>query len=357
MNTLLQLFEDPSLARVFSNSERSEITKYCLRFMFKLDTLPVFKDNLDEYGLRTETWRNNMGTSSAAARIKFWVRYIAVHPTKIVAKKFGVKKWDADIKHLLLSDEQLRKDIAGIPGQVFTWKKMQHILANIMLDLAKFVKIRVYTKLRFLKNDSGNDLEDFESELLADVISGLYKKYPKFDSYAHMLNTGRTIINNMSVNIIKHHTSQGRQTKYQNEDGSFSSHKVSLDALTENKASSESFGAEGISTVSEELMEMETEQSLASLLNSPKKKLAFKLLLDYDKKFSQWLVATKRTTVVDNNKFQDRLIVKGRPDEYINHVADYLEIPQQKLQRFFINLLSGLGIDSRNLRNFGAYSY
>lgn len=356
MNTLLQLFEDPSIARVFSTTERSEITKYCLRYMFKLDTLADFKENLDEYGLRTETWRSNMGTSSMAARIKFWVRYISHNPKKIVAKKFGVKKCDADIKETLLSDETLLTAIANIPGQVFTWRRMQNILANVMLDLAKFVKVRVYTKLRFLKNDSGNDLEDFESDLLAHVISGLYQKYPKFDSYAHMLNTGRTIINNMSINMIKHHTSQGRQTKYQNDDGSFGSHKVSLDALTENKASSETFMNDGISTVSEEIMEMETEQSLTAMLNSPKKRLAFKLLLDYDKKFSKWLVETKRTTVVENNKFQDRLIVKGKPDEYINHVADYIGISQEKLKKFCINLIHGLGLDSRNYRQFASLS-
>lgn len=351
MNTLLQLFEDSAIERVFTKGERAEITKYCLRYMFKLDLLSKFKNNLDEYGLRTETWRENEKRSSTAARIKVWLRYVSKHPNKKVGRKFGLKSTDAELRDILLDDSGLLKDIASIEGPAFTWVEMQKILANALIDLAPFIKLRTNKKLRFLINDSGNDLEDFHSELSIHVISAIYAKYPKFESYEHLLNLGRTTVNNMSINIIKHHTTQSRATKYQNDDGTFSSHKVSLDVITTDSPHllASGFGDDPSLATTKELTDLETRHSLAAMLNSPKKTQAFKLLMDYDRDFSKWLVRTRRTSVTENTKFQDRLISKGRPDEYINCIADYIDIPQPTLHKFFNKLAEGL--DLKNYRN------
>lgn len=349
MNTLLQLFEDPAIARVFTQSERADITIACVRYIFKLSTLKEFKDQLAEFGLPTELWRAAVNNSSMASRVKLWLRYLSKYPNKKSAKRFGVDPCNVELRDIMLADTELMNEIASIPGPTLTWSKMQKVLANAILDLTPHVKNRVYKKMRFLVNDSGNDLEDFEGELMVYVISGLYAKYPRFDNYAHLLNTGRTVANNMSINLIKHHTSQGRNTKYQNADGTFSSNKVSLDALTENKTTGEYLGDEYLSTDSA-TYELELQLSLGAIVDSPKKQRALKILLGYDMKFSKWLVSTNKTTIVENNKFQDRLIAKGRNKEYLNHVAEYLEIPLIKLEYFLNNICSGLCLDAKALR-------
>ena len=341
MNTLLQLFEDPAIERVFTQTERSDITKSCVRYLFKLITLKEFKEQLSEFGLQTETWRASVGNSSMAARVKLWLRYLSKFPMKKSARKFGVDSCNVELRDIVKGDSVLLKEIADIPGPTLTWVKMQKVLANAMLDLTPFVKSRVHKKMRFLRNDSGNDLEDFEGELLVHVISGVYAKYPRFDNYQHLLNTGRTIVNNMSVNLIKHHTSQGRNTKYQNADGTFSSNKVSLDALTENRTTGEYIGEDYLYTDSA-MSELELQHSVEAIANSPKKVKALKLLLGYDAKFSSWLVSNNLTTITENNKFQDRLIAKGRTKEYIEHIADYLKVPSTHVHKFFESLVSGL---------------
>lgn len=349
MNTLLQLFEDSAIERVFTKDERADISKYCLRYMFKLDSLTKFKDNLDEYGLRTELWRDNATRSSTVAKIKVWIRYISKHPKKKVGRKFDLKSVESELRDIFLSDEGLVKEIASIEGPTYTWDEMQKVLANAVIALAPHIKSRTSKKLRFLINDSGNDLEDFESELTINVIAAIYAKYPKFQSYDHLLNTGRKTVNNMSINIIKHYTTQSRATKYQNADGTFSSNKVSLDVIgPEGAFNQEGASADSALSTNKELEELETMTSLSKMLNSPKKVKAFKLLMDYDKSFSQWLVSSRRTTVTENNKFQDRLISKGKPDEYINCIADYLEIPQPTLHKFFGRLATGLDLGNYN---------
>ena len=341
MNTLLQLFEDPAIGRVFNATEQVEITKSCVRYLFKLITLKDFKDQLSEFGMTTETWRNAVNGSAMASRIKLWLRYMSKFPMKKSARKFGIDPCNVGLRDLMREDKGLLAEIASIPGPTLTWVKMQKVLANAMLDLTPFVRSRVHKKMRFLRNDSGNDLEDFEGELLIHVISGIYAKYPRFDNYSHLLNTGRTIINNMSINIIKRHTSQGRNTKYQNADGTFSSNRVSLDALTENRTSGEYIGDDYL-TADEGMAELELQYSVQQVANSPKKQKALKLLMGYDAKFSKWLVEQKLTTITENNKFQDRLISKGRVKDYIDHIADYLEVPKKNVHHFFESLADGL---------------
>lgn len=348
MNTLLQLFEDPAIERIFTQSERSDITKSCVRYLFKLITLKEFKEQLDDYGLQTEIWRTSVSNSekaSMASRVKLWLRYLSKYPTKKSAKRFGVDVCNIELRDIVLGDSILLKEIASIPGPTLSWTKMQKVLANAMLDLTPFVKSRVHKKMRFLINDSGNDLEDFEGELMVYVISGIYAKYPRFDNYQHLLNTGRTIANNMSVNLIKHHTSQGRNTKYQNADGTFSSNKVSLDALTENRTSGDYIGDDYLTTDSG-MLEMELQHSVETIANSPKKVKALKLLMGYDAKFSSWLVSTNRTTIAENNKFQDRLIAKGRAKDYINYIAEYLKVPTINVHKFFESLVAGLCLET-----------
>lgn len=341
MNTLLQLFEDPAIERIFTISERADITKSCVRYLFKLITLKEFKEQLDDYGLHTETWRASVSNSSMASRVKLWLRYLSKYPMKKSARKFGVDSCNVELRDIVLGDKALIKEISDIPGPTLTWDKMQKVLANAMLDLTPFIRTRVHKKMRFLRNDSGNDLEDFEGELMIYVISGVYAKYPRFDNYQHLLNTGRTIVNNMSVNLIKHHTSQGRNTKFQNADGTFSSNKVSLDALTENRTSGDYIGEDYLTSDSG-MSELELQHSVEAIANTPKKVKALKLLMGYDAKFSSWLVSTNRTTIAENNKFQDRLIAKGRAKDYIDYIAEYLKVPSINVHKFFESLVSGL---------------
>lgn len=345
MNTLLQMFKDPKIESYYKKPEVLELTKHLIRYLFKLIPLAQFKKELDYYGLRTEEWRSNANESSNVARVKLWIRYVCVYPEKNSAKRFGLtNKDDRQIKDLLLEDPQLLKEVAEIPGPTLTWARMQEVMAKALFDLSTFAKNRSIQKLRFLRTDSGNDIEDFQSELLIYVVAGVYAKYPRFDSYKHLLNTGRTIINNRSINIIKHHTSQGRACKFQNADGTFGSNKVSLDALTENRASGETLLGEDLTT-NTALDQLEVQQSITALVSSPKKVEVVKLLMGHDEGFSEWLVQNKKTSLADNAKYQERLISEGNNKEYLKHISDYLNIPFRKLQAFLKALTIGLGAD------------
>lgn len=348
MNSVLRMFDDPSIDN-YSLQDKSEITKACIRYMFKLNSLAEFKNQLSGFGLTTEVWRAKSTGHKSIFKIRLWLRYLSKYPKRNVAKRFEIdNRDDVEVKNAFLSDKVLFSQIKGIKGQVFTWKRFNLILTKIASDVKPFIKRRVRKKLKFLEGDTGNDLQDFESELLTDVIAGLHAKYPRFDSYLHLQNTARTIVNNMSINLIKYHTSLGRQNKYQNEDGTFSSNKVSLEALTENGAMNEM--EIDLSHQDTAFEEVEIKHTVQSLATSPAKRQAFKLLMGEDKKFTEWLHATGRCAVEDNIQLQTRLINRGQPQTYISHISAYLDVPVKKLMAFYHLLLVNLS-NSNNYAN------
>lgn len=340
MNSILSMFRDPSVED-FTAQEKDEIIKACIRYLFKLISLAEFKNQLSGFNLTTEIWRSNANSNKAIFKIRLWLRYLTKYPKRNVAKKFEIEsKHDVEIKAAFLSDTALFKQVKNIKGQVFTWKRFKNILAKVADEIKPFIKRRVRTKLTFLEGDTGNGFEDFESELLAYVIAGVHAKYPRFDSYLHLQNTARTIINNMSINIIKYYTSLSRQNKYQNADGTFSTNKVSLDALTENAAAQEM--DIDLSHHDTAFEEVEVKHTIQTLANSPAKQRAFKLLVGEDKAFTLWLHETGKCTVEDNMKLQTRLINRGQPQTYIGHIAEYLNVPMRKLMAFYKVLLQNL---------------
>lgn len=338
MNTLLAMFEDPSISN-FTLEDKKDVTRACIEYMFKLITVAQFKNKVGAYNLPNDVWRTN-AKHKGVLKIRLWLRYLTKYPTRKVAKKFEIENpHDVEVRDLFLSDTELFNTVKDLPGQVFTWKRMQRILAKLSEDLAPYIRHRVRKKLTFLKSTE-NDFTDFESELLIHVLAGVHAKYPRYSSYLHMANTARTIVKNMSINIIKYHTSLGRQNKYQLEDGTFSSHKVSLEALTENGAFSE-MGDEF--TLEDPVFEeIEIRQTIDTLANSPNKRKAFKLLMGVDAKFSAWLKNTGKTKLSDNISVQSRLIQKGDPQVYISYISDYLNVPMEKIMRFYMLMLEHL---------------
>lgn len=352
MNTLLAMFKDPRMETIYSQSELDHITCTCIKYLFKLISLPQFKRELDFYGLRSEQWRENCNATSDVAKVKLWVRYLSVYPHKNSARRFKLtNRDDVHIKHLILSNEELRHEIKSIEGQVFTWSKMEKVMAEATARLKQYARIRATKKLRFLCTDTGNDIEDFASDLIVYMVQGIYAKYPRYDSFDHLLNTGRTIINNMSINIIKHYTSQGRACKYQNADGTFSSHKVSLEALTGENVGDALIYNTDLSVTNVEVDRLETFHSVSVMANSEKKGQVIKLLMGYDASFSKWLVDNKKTTMNDNTKFQERLIQRSDNKKYLELIAEYLEVPRKKMIGFLNMVLQGLGIENKQLRS------
>lgn len=337
MNSLLELFNKNSYLRMLTSDDRKFITECCVRYMFKIDGLPALKENLNEYGLPSEEWRLKLRDSSEAAKIKIWLRYISKYPNANIAKSIGIDPKNKPLKSLVKNGTDLQFQINAIKGVVFSWDKMQQVMARALVDIEPHIKRRAYTKLRFL-SDAAHDLSDFHSELASHVISGIYSQYPRYKTYEHLCNVGRRIVNNQSINIINYHTGQCRRAKYAVGDGTYDSHKVSLEALTEGRASDEAVTSDYSRSVDSDLqaqLDIDFGLGLTGYLDSDKKIRAYQLLMEIDPDFSAWLVKKRYTKMTDNIKCQDRLISTDNQERYMEYIAEYLGIDPYKFIKFF----------------------
>lgn len=101
--------------------------------------------------------------------------------------------------------------------------------AEIRNNIGKFVT----KKMSFLMKSYGEPREDIEAHLKEMAIQAVYKQYPRFMSYLHMINVAKAQIHNKGQTFITSSTSKSRQRLIKTEGGGFEAVHVDIETLAD----------------------------------------------------------------------------------------------------------------------------
>lgn len=96
--------------------------------------------------------------------------------------------------------------------------------AEIKNNIGKFVS----KKMAFLMKSYDEKREDIEAMLKGDAVEAIYKTYPRFMSYLHMVNVAKAQIHNKGQTFITSSTAKSRQRLQRTADGGFEAVHVDL---------------------------------------------------------------------------------------------------------------------------------
>lgn len=88
---------------------------------------------------------------------------------------------------------------------------MDEAVARIVDELESHIGKFINKKLIFTTKGTGRDKEDIESDLQIAAIRGAYKVYPFQHCHLHMVNTMKSAIHNVGMNLIQQATTKSRQ--------------------------------------------------------------------------------------------------------------------------------------------------
>ncbi len=134
----------------------------------------------------------------------------------LILKRLNLKHVDPSFKAFTLSefDEMINSMITS---------------SEIRNNIGKFVT----KKMSFLMRSYGEKREDIESFLKEMAIIAVYKQYPRYQSYLHLVNVAKAQIHNKGQSFITSSTSKSRQCLIQNLNGGFEAVHESIDTMTE----------------------------------------------------------------------------------------------------------------------------
>ncbi|QJT71076.1 hypothetical protein GR11A_00038 [Vibrio phage vB_VcorM_GR11A] len=339
--------------------QRKKILLSTLRHVLRIETSSQHKETLRKvYGAESRVIDFQRDLSNTGYIIKNLKLFLVYHYNSKLfgvsqllkpAKLFGLKVEDAKLINLLREDTDALTKLDKLCKKLekpLTVKEMDSLLISVNSKLFTYTSKFAGRKLRFATLGSHLRIDDIASELRLLGMQGLLKAYPQMDSELHALNIAKRTIHNQGINMIHHFTSQGRCSLVREDDGTFSSLKVSLDVFDESSGPTECSVAVSLdgSTVSAGDATSDLSMTYKRLIKAHKgsKKKFIKLLAGhYSPSFSRWL--TKNSTYIEqNDELFDRLQRRGSLSRYINLVSDYLGMSRSDSTRFLTELKEGL---------------
>lgn len=144
--------------------------------------------------------------------------------------EFKVEECDSYLLKRLNLKHLNTKDFKAFTLQEFDWTVNEMVKSSeIRNNIGKFVT----KKMSFLMKSYGMPREDIEAHLREMALVAVYKQYPRFMNYLHMINVAKAQIHNKGQTFITSSTSKSRQRLIQNDDGGFEAVHVDLATLAD----------------------------------------------------------------------------------------------------------------------------
>lgn len=277
------------------------------KYLFKGMSNPEFKSKVSN-GKDLKSKVDNSGYILKNCKAYAYAYYS--YKQGILKKKPKRKDYQLVMEDALL----LRKlDLSFINTRfkAFNLQEYDFILQELFLskELNSYVGKFVNKKMTFMINSYGDSFNGLKSELMAAGLYTIYRQYPYFESYLHVMNIAKAGIHNFGQDLIKNRTAQKNQRLGKNEDGTFYQKCIPLSKV------------ENFIVVEQENPDFVFE----SVEMKPKaKKLLLLLSGKYDAEFSNYLGS-------DN----DVAALSMRYSSYTKHVQEYLEVSPKQVRRFF----------------------
>lgn len=308
----------------------------------------------DVYGSKvsTITYRESIKTGYLLKNVKLWLWWCAhkkLNPEAAEAamRSFKVLPDDWPLARILFRSKYASA-VRSLTRKhsCHDLRKFERILAGIIdnPEINTYIAKYVHRKLRFICQSGAVDLDDIQCELKYLAYFSMLMQYPKVHSLLHFENIFKGAVQKFGVNLIKHYTTQGRQSMVRLSDGTFSSLKVSLHAAEgsffQDQAAQVGSSGDPFDELEGPNHAQDDKIIAHSLLAAAKgKRFKFLMLLTgcFNTRFTNWLIANGRCQCPNDELF-DRCMSEDTLPDYINDCATFLGVAPYTAHQYLNSL-------------------
>lgn len=225
---------------------------------------------------------------------------------------YGVELEDAKIL------QRLNLNHLNLSCRAFTLKEFDTICERLMNDreLKNYIGKFVTKKMTFLIQSYGEHRYDIETNLKEMALIAVYKKYPQFQTYLHMMNIAKAQIHNKGHTFITSQTAKSRQRLIQNEHGGHEAVHVELSVVAD-VAAPVQYGTE----IRERLTALE---KIEHKLTDRSRDFLLAAAGQYNEGLSTFMA-------VNNEEAAETLPY----EKYLNHLYAYFETTPQRIENLY----------------------
>lgn len=337
-------------------SQRRHITLMGVGYVLNVMTSREFTyevRNVLEQNVNVIDLRRDLQIGYYMRNVKLWLWYcwtnkVPREKSYNIMKHFGVEEHDKILYRIMRYNEFHHAELNKLSLKYKSHKPAvydKHITETLS-SLHGYTHRFIWAKLRFLTMGSETTVDDLFMELQYYALYAMMKQYPKVDDKLHLVNIAKRAIHNFGINLIHHHTTQGRAVWDYNEEGQATNLvKSSYDMMFDSAAYEDSVvssinGSE--EPYADEQDKLDNSISVSKVLDQHKgKRRKFLELLTgtYDPKFSGFL---HKQGLKDNDELFDSLSKRDKLDHYIDHASRFLGVSTYKTHVFLNEVRSQL---------------
>lgn len=205
--------------------------------------------------------------------------------------------------------------------KAFTLKEYDKLLNQVLnsSELKNYIGKFVTKKMTFLMRSYGETRHDLESFLGEQGLLAIYKMYPRYESYLHVINIAKANIHNKGQSLITSKTAKSRQRLRTNQHGEAEQVHVAMEDIGDIEAPP-SYGLE----LRDKLMAL---SQLEMRMTPRAKTFLWCAAGQYHPGFSEFLQCSN----------EDAAESMQYP-EYLSSLADYFEVNISQVNQLFLNI-------------------
>lgn len=346
--------------------DRSNSAEAVLLFMFRGLTSGGLSKALKPMGGNVKEFRMSLRGDGYLFSIKACIYYLFYHGVNArtkryerVLKHFQIREEDRPLIAFAMRSSKLLRVMKRYKRRFPAYRLtdfrslLDTISVEVQVSAAKYTR----KKMSFISRATGLGIHDLSTDLVLHGLSAVMQMYPRLISPLHAQNIAKTAIHNEGVNAIHYYTTMGRGTLVRENDGTFSSKKVSYDTLIGDgrvqnvgvgSSSTSGFSGNSLGEVLEErdvLNDQITGQQLLKKYDGKKGQLLRLMCGEPDAGFTHYLRSRKLIKRAADN--EDFYVEKAKEtagmDAYIHEAITYLNCNEVKALRFIGRLRQQLG--------------
>lgn len=262
--------------------------------------------------------------------------YISATDVQLFRELFARRKIKSMVR-----DNALYRRLTVQDVTLAAMKKDKRDFENHIPKVMKHVKMKVYTKLRFVVNSENSTLKDFHSDVTCKVLRAYYQKIPTKVSDAEVLNYLRSAGSKHVINLIKFHTTDKRQRMVNTGKDSFGTNKFELVCESENQhrvmgEDGQEYSYEGITNnvSTDEVRKVESSIVYERLLSryTGRKRSALEIMAGHhNENFNEFL--REKGSLKDDDDHTDYQRRVGHKT-FLHTLADYLGVIREAFMGF-----------------------
>ena len=217
------------------NISRIVLARHVLLYIFRMESAQDFNERLAKLGMESSeitALRMRMQTKGTILREFKTFAYgqitgnheeseISVEDKKLIVR-------------ILERDPILAKTLRQYQRQGYSWlsnKQMGLLVERMRKENDAYTGKFSNAKLRFIMNMESKTLDDMKQELFGYALYSVYRAYPRYESFLHVVNIGKQAVHNRGINLIMEATAKSRTSLVRNPDGTFTSLRVPYHSL------------------------------------------------------------------------------------------------------------------------------